>query len=84
MGTIPRHLRHAPVIQRTPLLQKRRQHRRLDLVRLILKIPEYLPLQRHLLIGGYQLIQLLLKYLPQTLPRLGPRAMSPHLNTSIP
>lgn len=84
MRTIPRQRRHAAVVQRTAFLQKRRQYRRLDLVRLILKIPENLPLQRHLLIRRDQLIQLLFKYLPQPLSRLGTRPMSPHLNTSIP
>jgi hypothetical protein len=77
-GTIPRPFRHALVVQGTTLLQIRRQERRFDLIRLFFKIPENLPLQRNLFIRWYPLIQLLLKYLPQTLPRLGTRATRLH------
>ena len=71
MRTVPRQLRHALVVQGTTLFQKSRQECRFDLIRLILKIPENLPLQRHLFIRRYPLIQLLLENLPQTLPRRG-------------
>ena len=78
MRTVPRQFRHALVVQGTPLFKKSRQERRFDLVRLLFKIPENLPLQRHLFIRRYPLIQLLLENLPQTLPRLGSRANRPH------
>lgn len=78
MRTVPRQLRHALVVQGTPFFQVRRQQRCFDLIRLLFEIPENLPLQRHLFVRRYPLIQLLLENLPQTLPRLGTRVNCPH------